>query len=173
MYWTLVGWRNGTFLQVNALPISAVDNGATELAVIFLRVRKPLLNCTGCATPPHIHPMSWYITAHDKFYQAFPCISTASERPWYEASQALPPCVFSSLFRHCYMILYTCSCFDNYISASCIANTMYWCVRIWGGLNAYVPVWGLKWLSEAVLCDWRDSYESMHTCVCINLGTAY
>jgi len=81
--------------------------------------------------PPHIHPMSWYVTARDKFYQAFPCISTASQRPGYEASQALPPCVFSSLLRHCYMILYPCSCFDNYISTSYIADT---------GLNAYFPV---------------------------------
>jgi len=81
---------------------------------------------TGCATPPHVHPMSRYITAQDTFYQAFPCINTASQRREYEANQALPPCIFSSLLRHCYryVILYTCS----YISTSCIADTMYSCV---------------------------------------------
>jgi len=27
-----------------------------------------------CATPPHVHPMSRYVTAHDQFYQAFSCL---------------------------------------------------------------------------------------------------
>ena len=37
-----------------------------------------------CATPPHVHPMSRYVIAHDQFYQAFPHINTASEKPWGE-----------------------------------------------------------------------------------------
>ena len=37
-----------------------------------------------CATPPHVHPMSRYVTARDQFYQAFPHVSTASDQLWGE-----------------------------------------------------------------------------------------
>ena len=151
--------------KCHVLPITTVDNGATEWSTSgslgdVSQIRKPLFRSyTGCATPPHIHPMSWYVPVCDKFYQSFPYISTASERPGYEASQALPPCVLTSLLRHCYMILYPCSCFDNYISTSCVADT---------GLNAYVPVWGLKWLAKWISSGgWRDSKVTacMHVAV--------
>jgi len=35
-------------------------------------------------TPPHIHPMSKYVTACHQFYQAFPGVSTASDKCWVE-----------------------------------------------------------------------------------------
>ena len=37
-----------------------------------------------CATALHIHPTSRYVIAHDQFYQAFPSISTASNKRWGE-----------------------------------------------------------------------------------------
>ena len=42
------------------------------------------LNFKECATPPHIHPKSRNITACDQFYQAFPRVSTASDKCWGE-----------------------------------------------------------------------------------------
>ena len=48
----------------------------------FLEFRKPLYR--ECATPPHIQPMSRYITACDQFYQAFPQVGTASNKRWGE-----------------------------------------------------------------------------------------
>ena len=33
-----------------------------------------------CATPPHIHPTFKYITACNKFYQAFPRIITGTDK---------------------------------------------------------------------------------------------
>ena len=35
-----------------------------------------------CATPPHVHPTSRYLTACDLFYQDFPHVSTASDQHW-------------------------------------------------------------------------------------------
>ena len=37
-----------------------------------------------CATPPHVHPTSMYVTTRDEFYQAFPRVSTASDKCWDE-----------------------------------------------------------------------------------------
>jgi len=34
------------------------------------------------ATPPHVHPISRYITANIQFYQAFPHVSIASDKSW-------------------------------------------------------------------------------------------
>ena len=36
------------------------------------------------ATPPHVHPTSRYVIACDQFYQAFPCVRTASSKCWIE-----------------------------------------------------------------------------------------
>ena len=47
-----------------------------------------------CATPPHTHPTSRYVTACDKFYQAFPApvlqvTNTGTRRSGYEANYTL------------------------------------------------------------------------------------
>jgi len=47
------------------------------------------LNVKEYATPPHIHPMSRKITACDQFYQAFPHVSTASDKCWGEKAWVL------------------------------------------------------------------------------------
>ena len=39
-----------------------------------------------CATPPHVHPTSRYTIIRDQFYQAFPCLSIASDKHWSEKS---------------------------------------------------------------------------------------
>jgi len=39
-----------------------------------------------CATPPHVYPMSRYVITRDKFYQALPCVSTASSKHWSNKS---------------------------------------------------------------------------------------
>ena len=72
--------------------------------VMFLGFRKPFKAIQKeCATPPHVHPMSRYITACDQFCQAFPHISTASDKCWSEKAWVrgylLPPCLFAML-RH-------------------------------------------------------------------------
>ena len=57
-----------------------------------------------CATPLHVHPTSTYVTARDKFYQAFPHISTASDKRWGE--KAWEQCRAHSVLG----TLYTCTC---------------------------------------------------------------
>jgi len=37
-----------------------------------------------CAIPPHVHPMWRYVIARDSVYQAFPHVSTASDKCWGE-----------------------------------------------------------------------------------------
>ena len=65
-----------------------------------------------CATHPYIHPTSRYITAHNQLYQAFPCVSTATDKHWgekvgYEANfsewvpnQSLYSPVFSDTYTY-------------------------------------------------------------------------
>ena len=62
---------------------------------MFLGFRKPFTAIQKeCATPPHVQPMSRYITACDQFYQAFPtlvlqAINAGVRRLGYEASFSL------------------------------------------------------------------------------------
>ena len=80
-------WKRDTFLvklprqsflhvQVSILPIATTDkhsivNEWSVLVTFFARKAAP--------HPPHIHPMSRYITAHDKFSKPS---STASNEHW-------------------------------------------------------------------------------------------
>ena len=64
--------------------------------VTFLGFRKLLYS----ATPPHVHPMSRYIIARDQFFQAFPRVSTASNKCWGEKGMGIIP-KLHSLWSDC------------------------------------------------------------------------
>ena len=60
------------------------DSWVTRSDEVCLKLSKnlmALLFTWECTTPPRVHPMSIHVTAHDKFYQAFP---TLSDKCWGE-----------------------------------------------------------------------------------------
>ena len=75
-------WRSGTIQekqQVSALPYELQSQTTQQLSGqrqvvlgmfpgFFTAVQKQ------CATPPHTHPTSRYVTARDKLYQALPVL---------------------------------------------------------------------------------------------------
>jgi len=75
---------------VSVLLIATTDHGAAGLSTSgcpgnIPRVQKPPHSRTEeSATPPHVHPNSRYVTTRDELYQALPCISAASDKPWGE-----------------------------------------------------------------------------------------
>jgi len=91
-------WRSGTFpeKQVSAISYELQSQTTQQLSGqhwvvlgtfpgFFTAVQKQ------CATPPHTHPMSRYITAHDQLYQALPVLvlqatNAGVRRPGYEAT---------------------------------------------------------------------------------------
>ena len=105
-HWVKV-WRNGTFPETShVLPIAVTGHWVTEWSTSgslgkFSQARKatPELYRMSGATPPHVHSTSMYIPALDEFYQAFPRVSTASDKRWvrrpgYEASlNSHLPCI--------------------------------------------------------------------------------
>ena len=56
-----------------------------------------------CATPPHVHPMSRYVIARDQFYQAFPRLSTASDKRWGKKTRGTRAILSCYVFR-CHMV---------------------------------------------------------------------
>ena len=85
------------------------------------------LNCNFSGNVPLLHT-SKYITEHDQFYQAFPCVSTASDKHWGEKAWVRGYSAYSSSFT------------------SQQSN-----VTKWRGLDGLVPQWWSALLSTCTL----------------------
>ena len=88
-------WRSGTFLLHSCaaafwtqemLPrVPDVEHSVAPWSVFAIGMKLTYLQLFWeCAPLPHIHPLSRYITACDQFCQAFPRISSASDKCWAE-----------------------------------------------------------------------------------------
>ena len=95
--WTCGGMAH-SLKTSHVLPITVTGHWVTEWSTSgslgkFSQARKatPELYRMSGATLPHVHSAFMYIPACDEFYQAFPRVSTASDKRWvrrpgYEAS---------------------------------------------------------------------------------------
>ena len=93
-YKTVLIRRSSEIPEVGCYACST-EHSASDSLAMFLGFRKPFTAIQKeCATPPHVQPMSRYITACDQFYQAFPtlvlqAINAGVRRLGYEASFSL------------------------------------------------------------------------------------
>ena len=95
-----IGWMRGGVANSqkktqSVLPTANTDYRMTECSISdnlsdVSWVHKALAVQKDCTTPPHIYPTSStrYVIARDQFYQAFPHLSTTSNKRWGEKAWA-------------------------------------------------------------------------------------